>query len=60
MWILRYPETLQFADVSIRDAIVLAMELNLLYGTGYSIEEFVVPNIWTATQTYNATPQWCM
>lgn len=60
MWILRYPETLQLADVQLNDAVVLAMELNLLYGTGISIEEYVVPPIWTATQTYHATPQWCM
>lgn len=60
MWILKYPETLQFSDVPLRDATVLAMELNLLYGTGISIDEFVIPDIWVATQTMYATPQWCM
>jgi hypothetical protein len=61
-WILRYPETLQLAGVALLDAVVLAMELNLLFGTGIAIAEGEVniPDVWVATQTLYTTPQWCM
>jgi len=60
IWILRYECYLPTYCTSLLDAIPLATELYLLYGTGMAISDIEIPKVWETTITARGTPAWCM